>query len=75
MQDAPIYAQLVRERGDIPLQARNEASRIQRELDWITNSGPAPGGDLPRPGAPGPAQGPGPRSLPPGNSGGSGWFA
>jgi hypothetical protein len=71
--DAPIYAQLIRERGDIPLQTRNEARRIQRELDWIVNSGPAPAGDLPRPAA---APAPGPRPLPPGGgSGGNGWFA
>jgi hypothetical protein len=68
--DVPIYAQLISERGDIPLQARNEARRIQRELEWIINADPASGGRLPKPPA---APGPGPRSLPPG-SGSTGWL-
>ncbi|MEV7342061.1 hypothetical protein [Streptomyces sp. NPDC093544] len=71
MHDAPIYAQLISERGDIPLQVRTEASRIQRELDWIVNAGPASGGLLPRPSA---ASVPSSRALPPG-SGSTGWLA
>ncbi|MET7703600.1 MULTISPECIES: hypothetical protein [unclassified Streptomyces] len=56
MHDAPIYAQLISERGDIPLQVRNEARRLQRELDWVLNWGPAPGGLLPQqPAAPAPS--------------------
>jgi len=76
--DAPIYAQLVSERGDIPLQVRNEARRLQHELEWILNSDPASGGLLPRP--PGPPAA-GPRALPapgsgtPGTPGSPGWFA
>ncbi|MFE9768368.1 hypothetical protein ACFYPC_28265 [Streptomyces sp. NPDC005808] len=71
MHDAPIYDQLISERGDIPLQARNEARRIQRELDWIVNSGPASGGLPPRPPA---ASVPSARALPPG-SGSTGWLS
>ncbi|MFE1984549.1 hypothetical protein, partial [Streptomyces mirabilis] len=48
MHDAPIYAQLISERGDIPLQVRNEARRIQRDLEWILNRDPSSGGVLPR---------------------------
>jgi len=70
--DAPIYAQLVSERGDIPLQVRTEARRIQRELDWIANGGPASGGLPQRPPA---APAPNSRALPPGSSSGStGWL-
>lgn len=49
MHEAPIYAQLISERGDIPLQVRNEARRLHRELEWVFNSDPASGGLLPRP--------------------------
>ncbi|WP_369229687.1 hypothetical protein AB5J56_02920 [Streptomyces sp. R21] len=49
MHDAPIYAQLISERGDIPLQVRNEARRLQRELDWVLNSDPSSGGLMSRP--------------------------
>ena len=71
MHDAPIYAQLISERGDIPLQVRTEARRLQRELDWIVNADPAAGGLLPRPPA---ASVPNSRALPPG-SGSTGWLA
>ncbi|MFD3545501.1 hypothetical protein ACFWUW_07750 [Streptomyces sp. NPDC058655] len=44
--DAPIYAQLIRERGDVPGQVRREAEQIQRELarvlapaPWATGGG------------------------------------
>ncbi|MET7481020.1 hypothetical protein ABZT17_42785 [Streptomyces sp. NPDC005648] len=33
-QDSPIYDRLVAERGDIPLQARREAERVRRELEY-----------------------------------------
>ncbi|MFD8130792.1 hypothetical protein, partial [Streptomyces mirabilis] len=46
MHDAPIYAQLISERGDIPLQVRNEARRIQRDLEWILNRDPSSGGGV-----------------------------
>ena len=72
--EAPIYAQLISERGDVPLQVRSEARRLQRELGWILESGPASART-----APGPASGPGPgspaapgsgsRSLPPASNG------
>lgn len=75
MHEAPIYAQLISERGDIPLQVRNEARRIQRELEWILKTDPSSSGMLPRP--PGGAV-PSPRalppSLPPGNSS-TGWLS
>ncbi|KAF5991567.1 hypothetical protein FNV62_04930 [Streptomyces sp. RLB3-17] len=75
MHDAPIYAQLISERGDIPLQVRNEARRIQRDLEWILNRDPSSGGLLPRPpGAPGPGPRALPPSLPPGNSS-TGWLS
>ncbi|MEU0782624.1 hypothetical protein ABZ341_13710 [Streptomyces sp. NPDC006173] len=34
-QDAPIYRQLVTERGDIPAQVRGEAERIHRDLQRV----------------------------------------
>ncbi|MCX5554922.1 hypothetical protein [Streptomyces sp. NBC_00038] len=71
MHDVPIYAQLISERGDIPLQVRTEARRIQRELDWIVNAGPASGGFPSRPPA---APLPNSRALPPG-SGSTGWLS
>ncbi|WP_155056353.1 hypothetical protein [Streptomyces blattellae] len=33
-QDSPIYDRLVAERGDVPLQARSEAERVSRELEF-----------------------------------------
>ncbi|MFF5703697.1 hypothetical protein ACFY7H_14490 [Streptomyces sp. NPDC012794] len=33
--DAPIYAQLVRERGDVPVQVRREAEEILRHLAQV----------------------------------------
>ncbi|MFD5628531.1 MULTISPECIES: hypothetical protein [unclassified Streptomyces] len=71
MHDAPIYAQLISERGDIPLQVRTEAHRLQRELDWIVNADPASAGLLSRPQAP---SVPNSRALPPG-SGSTGWLS
>ncbi|MFI2433577.1 hypothetical protein [Streptomyces sp. NPDC018693] len=50
----PIYDRLVSERGDIPMQARAEAERIQRDLARVMQAppltglpprGPRPGGD------------------------------
>ncbi|MFG2982183.1 hypothetical protein ACGFYQ_13140 [Streptomyces sp. NPDC048258] len=38
--EAPIYAQLIRERGDVPGQTRREAEQIHRELARVL--GPAP---------------------------------
>ncbi|MFD9465031.1 hypothetical protein [Streptomyces sp. NPDC060027] len=34
-QEAPIYAQLVAERGDVPAQVRGEAERIGRDLQRV----------------------------------------
>ncbi|MFJ2608474.1 hypothetical protein ACIQOU_12080 [Streptomyces sp. NPDC091279] len=34
-QDSPIYDRLVAERGDVPLQARREAERVTRELEYV----------------------------------------
>jgi hypothetical protein len=33
-QDSPIYDRLVAERGDVPTQARREAERVTRELEY-----------------------------------------
>ncbi|MEV6172465.1 hypothetical protein AB0L99_30175 [Streptomyces sp. NPDC051954] len=33
-QDSPIYDRLVAERGDVPSQARREAERVSRELEF-----------------------------------------
>ncbi|MFD5813052.1 hypothetical protein ACFV06_04020 [Streptomyces sp. NPDC059618] len=45
-QEAPIYRQLVAERGDVPAQVRGEAERIrsdlQRVMPPLRNSAPAP---------------------------------
>ncbi|GAA2252519.1 hypothetical protein GCM10010145_20340 [Streptomyces ruber] len=67
MHDAPIYAQLIRERGDIPLQTREEARRIQRELERVLNTDT---GLPPRPGAPS-----APALPPSGSNSGGGWFS
>ncbi|GGY99813.1 hypothetical protein [Streptomyces poonensis] len=70
MHEAPIYAQLIRERGDIPLQAREEARRIQRELDRVLNMDVGSAGLAPRPAAPSAP------ALPPSGSGSAGgWFS
>ena len=34
-QEAPIYTQLVAERGDVPAQVRGEAERIGRDLQRV----------------------------------------
>jgi hypothetical protein len=34
-QDSPIYDRLVAERGDVPTQARREAERVSRELEFV----------------------------------------
>ncbi|WP_405877083.1 MULTISPECIES: hypothetical protein [unclassified Streptomyces] len=34
-QDSPIYDRLVAERGDVPTQARREAERVIRELEYV----------------------------------------
>ncbi|MEU1198282.1 hypothetical protein ABZ446_18875 [Streptomyces sp. NPDC005813] len=47
MHDAPIYAQLISERGDIPLLVRSEARRLRREFEWILSWDPSAGGPLP----------------------------
>ncbi|MFG2307289.1 hypothetical protein ACGFS9_01155 [Streptomyces sp. NPDC048566] len=44
MHDAPIYAQLVAERGDIPTLVRSEARRLQRDFEWILSWDPSTGG-------------------------------
>ncbi|MEV6018843.1 hypothetical protein ACFYXJ_05225 [Streptomyces sp. NPDC002667] len=45
-QEAPIYRQLVAERGDVPAQVRGEAERIrsdlQRVMPPLRTSAPAP---------------------------------
>ncbi|MGP9016857.1 hypothetical protein ACT1U9_00420 [Streptomyces sp. BR1] len=33
--DVPIYAQLIRERGDVPGDVRREAEHIQRSLERV----------------------------------------
>ncbi|MFD9591026.1 hypothetical protein ACFWBM_40780 [Streptomyces sp. NPDC059980] len=47
MHDAPIYAQLISERGDIPTLVRSEARRLQRDFEWILSWDPSTGGPLP----------------------------
>ncbi|MFD5818616.1 hypothetical protein [Streptomyces sp. NPDC127038] len=47
MHDAPIYAQLISERGDIPTLVRSEARRLQRDFEWILNWDPSTGAPLP----------------------------
>jgi hypothetical protein len=37
--DAPIYHQLVAERGDVPARVRDAASNIRRELDQVMRTG------------------------------------
>lgn len=47
-QDSPIYDRLVAERGDVPTQARREAERVTRELEYVMRplqsfgAGPSP---------------------------------
>lgn len=38
-QDAPIYHQLVAERGDVPARVRDAATSIRRELDEVMRTG------------------------------------
>lgn len=65
-QDAPIYHQLVAERGDVPARVRDAATSILRELDEVMRVGQPSGGFLPGP-APRGAAAPRPHSaLPPG---------
>jgi hypothetical protein len=45
--DAPIYAQLISERGDIPTLVRSEARRLQRDFEWILSWDPSTGAPLP----------------------------
>ncbi|WP_328557490.1 MULTISPECIES: hypothetical protein [unclassified Streptomyces] len=47
MHDAPIYAQLISERGDIPTLVRSEARRLQRDFEWILSWDPSTGVPLP----------------------------
>lgn len=47
MHDAPIYAQLISERGDIPTLVRSEARRLQRDFEWILSWDPSSGVPLP----------------------------
>jgi hypothetical protein len=64
--EAPIYAQLISERGDVPLQVRSEARRLLRELGWILNADSSSTGHPPgSPAAPAPVSTSGSRSLPP----------
>ncbi|MFF0461987.1 hypothetical protein [Streptomyces mexicanus] len=37
--DAPIYHQLVAERGDVPARVRDAATSIRRELDQVMRTG------------------------------------
>ncbi|GAA2632848.1 hypothetical protein [Streptomyces vastus] len=68
MHDAPIYDQLISERGDIPLQVRSEARRLQSELGWIAEAEPSPAGRPPRsPTVPAPVDAPNSRPQPPGS--------
>ncbi|MFK4144985.1 hypothetical protein [Streptomyces sp. NPDC004065] len=65
-QDAPIYHQLVAERGDVPARVRDAAMNIRRELDEVMRTGRAPGFFEP---AANPRSGAAPRphsALPPG---------
>ncbi len=41
LQDAPIYAQLVAERGDVPAQVRAVAERTKWQLQQVMPSGVA----------------------------------
>ncbi|MET7599102.1 hypothetical protein ACWERY_05940 [Streptomyces sp. NPDC004082] len=70
MHDAPIYAQLISERGDIPLQVREEARRIRHELDRVLNWGP-PSDGLPHGSSAAPSRGSGARQH---GSGPDEWF-
>jgi hypothetical protein len=45
--EAPIYAQLISERGDIPTLVRSEARRLQRDFEWILSWDPSTGAPLP----------------------------
>ncbi|TPQ19079.1 hypothetical protein [Streptomyces sporangiiformans] len=66
MHEAPIYAQLISERGDVPLQVRSEARRLLRELGWILNTDSSSTDRPPgSPAAPTPVSTSGSRSLPP----------
>jgi hypothetical protein len=42
-QDAPIYHQLVAERGDVPARVRDAAQTIRLELDEVMRTGQRPG--------------------------------
>jgi hypothetical protein len=62
-QDAPIYRQLITERGDVPAQVRGEAERIRRDLQRVMppmQESPPPAAERAWPGAPAA------RALPPG---------
>nr|WP_141356307.1 MULTISPECIES: hypothetical protein [unclassified Streptomyces] len=57
-QDAPIYHQLVAERGDVPARVRDAATAIHRQLEDVMRTGrpnaafqpgPPPPGATPRP--------------------------
>ncbi|WP_037863138.1 hypothetical protein [Streptomyces sp. NRRL S-340] len=50
-QDAPIYHQLVAERGDVPARVRDAATSIRRELDQVMRTGQPSGAFEPGPGA------------------------
>ncbi|MFI1168988.1 hypothetical protein ACH4UM_36865 [Streptomyces sp. NPDC020801] len=64
-QDAPIYHQLVAERGDVPARVRDAATTIRLELEQVMRTGQPPGAFGPGPSPQGPA--PRPHSaLPPG---------
>ncbi len=64
-QDAPIYHQLVAERGDVPARVRDAATDIHRRLEDVMRTG-RPSAAF-EPGPPPPGAVPGPHSaLPPG---------
>ncbi|MER7983295.1 hypothetical protein [Streptomyces sp. NPDC095817] len=46
-QEAPIYRQLITERGDIPAHVRGEAERIRRELQQVMPAMPKPVATVP----------------------------
>ena len=48
-QDAPIYHQLIAERGDVPAQVRDAAEMIRRQLQGVIRLEQSPGGFEPGP--------------------------
>ncbi|GHD92220.1 hypothetical protein GCM10010508_44110 [Streptomyces naganishii JCM 4654] len=66
-QDAPIYHQLVAERGDVPARVRDAATTIRLELEQVMSTGRPPGPFAPAQHQPPQTQGPRHNAaLPPG---------